>query len=39
MIKKQFTLYLENKPGVLAGIARKLAKENSIATLVIKLKQ
>ncbi|MFO7870936.1 MAG: ACT domain-containing protein [Kiritimatiellia bacterium] len=25
MIKKQFTLYLENKPGELAGITRKLA--------------
>ena len=25
MIKKQFTLYLENRPGELAGITRKLA--------------
>ncbi len=27
MIKKQFTLYVENKPGELARIARMLAKE------------
>jgi len=27
MIKKQFTLYVENKPGVLAKIAKMLAKE------------
>lgn len=25
MIKKQFTLYLENKPGVLAAVTKKLA--------------
>jgi len=25
MIKKQFTLYLENKPGALAGLTRRLA--------------
>jgi hypothetical protein len=27
MIKKQFTLYLENKPGTLAGVAKMLAKK------------
>jgi hypothetical protein len=26
MIKKQFTLYLENRPGALANVTRKLAK-------------
>ena len=26
MIKKQFTLYLENKPGVLAGLTTRLAE-------------
>jgi hypothetical protein len=28
MIKKQFTLYLENKPGRLAKLTRSLAKDN-----------
>ena len=27
MIKKQFTLYLENKPGALASVARRLASK------------
>ena len=27
MIKKQFTLYLENKPGTLAGVAKMLARK------------
>lgn len=27
MIKKQFTLYLENKPGTLAGVAGMMAKK------------
>ena len=28
MIKKQYTLYLENRPGALASVLRKLAKED-----------
>lgn len=28
MTRKQFTLYMENKPGALATVTRKLAKEN-----------
>jgi hypothetical protein len=28
MIKKQFTLYLENRPGVLADVSRTLAEES-----------
>jgi len=27
MIKKQFTMYIENRPGILATIARQLAEE------------